>query len=100
MLHTMFGELGILRSLMALFLIGHVGGINEFCPKAEHPDLTAEMIIEIYKSRDIVEEGFRALKSDMGINPTYHSKDMRIETHVILVVFGYLLLSLLKVILN
>lgn len=66
----------------------------------EHPDLSAEMIIEIYKSRDIVEEGFRALKSDMGINPTYHSKDVRIETHVVLVVFGYLLLSLLKVILN
>ena len=58
------------------------------------------MIIEIYKSRDIVEEGFRALESDMGINPTYHSKDVRIETHVVLVVFGYLLLSLLKVILN
>jgi transposase len=65
-----------------------------------HPDMVAEKILEIYKSRNIVEEGFRALKSDLEINPTYHSKDMRIETHVILVVFGYLLLSLLRVILK
>jgi len=66
----------------------------------EHPDMLAEKILEIYKSRDLVEEGFRALKSDLDINPTYHSKDMRIETHVILVVFGYLLLSILREILN
>ena len=66
----------------------------------EHPDMSAEKIIEIYKSRNLVEEGFRALKSDLEINPTYHSKDMRIETHVILVIFGYLLLSLLRTILN
>ena len=66
----------------------------------EHPDMLAEKILEIYKSRDLVEEGFRALKSDLEINPTYHSKDMRIETHVILVVFGYLLLSLLREILK
>ena len=65
-----------------------------------HPDMVAEKILEIYKSRNIVEEGFRAIKSDLEINPTYHSKDMRIETHVILVVFGYLLLSLLRVILK
>lgn len=65
-----------------------------------HPDMVAEKILEIYKSRNIVEEGFRALKSDLEINPTYHSKDMRIETHVILVVFGYLLFSLLRVILK
>jgi len=61
-------------------------------------DLGCEMI-KIYKSRDIVEEGFRALKSDLEITPEYHSRDDRIETHNVLVVCGYLLLSVLRAVL-
>lgn len=66
----------------------------------EHQGISAEEIMEIYKSRDIVEEGFRALKSDLEIDPVYHSKDERVETHTVMVVFGYLLLSLLRAILD
>jgi transposase len=66
----------------------------------EHQGISAKEILEIYKSRDIVEEGFRALKSDLEIDPIYHSKDERIETHTVMVVFGYLLLSLLRAILD
>ena len=65
-----------------------------------HPGLSAEEMIAIYKSRNLVEEGFRALKTDSKIDPVYHSKDMRIETHTVLVVAGYLLLSLLRAILS
>jgi transposase len=35
----------------------------------EHPGLSAEGMLVIYKSREIVEEGFRALKSNMWIDP-------------------------------
>jgi len=66
----------------------------------DHRGVSAEEIIAIYKSRNLVEEGFRALKSDSKIDPVYHSKDMRIETHTVLVVAGYLLTSLLRAILN
>ncbi|MBC2748085.1 MAG: hypothetical protein HF975_14010 [ANME-2 cluster archaeon] len=66
----------------------------------EHPEISAEKMIGIYKSRDLVEGGFRVLKSEMEVNSVFHSKDMRIESHVILVVFGYFLLSLLRAILN
>jgi transposase len=66
----------------------------------EHQGISAKEIVEIYKSRDIVEEGFRTLKSDLEIDPVYHSKDERIETHTVMVVFGYLLLSLLRAILD
>ncbi len=66
----------------------------------EHQGISAEEILLIYKSRDIVEEGFRALKSDLEIDPVYHSKDERVETHTVMVVFGYLLLSLLRAILD
>lgn len=64
-----------------------------------HSGLSAEEVLAIYKSREIVEEGFRALKSDMAIDPVYHSKDMRIETHTVMVVLGYLLMSVLREIL-
>ena len=63
-------------------------------------EMSAEKMIGIYKSRDLVEGGFRVLKSEMEVNPVFHSKDIRIETHVILVVLGYFLLSLLRTILN
>ncbi|TFH41032.1 MAG: hypothetical protein E4G94_08590 [ANME-2 cluster archaeon] len=66
----------------------------------EHLEMSAEKMIGIYKSRDLVEGGFRVLKSEMEVNPVFHSKDIRIETHVILVVLGYFLLSLLRTILN
>lgn len=66
----------------------------------EHQKLLAEEILTIYKSRGMVEEGFRAIKSDLELDPVYHSKDERIETHTIMVVFGYLLLSLLRAILD
>ena len=36
----------------------------------------------------------------MELNPVFHSRDMRIENHVILVVLGYFLLSPLQAILN
>ncbi len=40
------------------------------------------------------------MKSDLEIDPVYHSRDDRIEAHTVMVVFGYLLMSLLKVALN
>ncbi|MEA2045125.1 MAG: transposase [Euryarchaeota archaeon] len=66
----------------------------------EHPKISADKILEIYKSRDVVEDGFRVVKTDLEINPVYHSKDMRIECHIVLVIFGYFLLSLLRAILR
>jgi transposase len=75
-------------------------GYGFFVLFTNHEGLSAEKLINIYKSRDIVEQGFRALKSDLEIDPVYHSRDDRIETHTVMVVFGYLLISLLSVALN
>jgi transposase len=75
-------------------------GYGFFVLFTNHQKLSAKDFIEIYKSRDIVEQGFRALKSDLEIDPVYHSRDDRIETHTVMVVFGYLLMSLLSVALN
>ena len=61
-------------------------------------DLRQNMIT-VYKTRDVVEEGFRVLKTDMEITPEYHSRDDRIETHNVLIVCSYLLLSILRAVL-
>ncbi len=63
-------------------------GYGFFVLFTNHQGLSAERLIKIYKSRDIVEQGFRALKSDLEIDPVYHSRDDRIETHTVMVVFG------------
>ena len=75
-------------------------GYGFFVLFTNHETLSADKLIKIYKSRDIVEQGFRALKSDLEIDPVYHSRDDRIESHIVMVVFGYLLMSLLNVALN
>ena len=70
-----------------------------FVPFSNNSNLGCEMI-NIYKFRDVIEEGFKVLKTDMKIAPEYHSRDDRIETHNLLVVCSYLLLSILRVILD
>ena len=59
-------------------------------------DLKPADIITIYKSRDIVEKGFEVLNADMNICPINHSKDQRIETHIIFKIYGYFFVSLLR----
>jgi len=54
-------------------------GYGFFVLFTNHERLSAEKLINIYKSRDIVEQGFRALKSNLEIDPVYHSRDDRIE---------------------
>lgn len=66
----------------------------------DHSKLSAEKIIKIYKGKSVVEEGFRALKSDLEVAPVNHWEDRRVKTHNVLVVCGYLLLSLLRAILS
>ena len=44
-------------------------GYGFFVLFTNHKRLSAEEFIQIYKSRDIVEQGFRALKSDLEIDP-------------------------------
>ena len=65
-----------------------------------HKDLTAKDIITIYKSKDLVEKGFEALNIDFNVCPINHSKDKRIETHIIFKICGYFFVSLLRAILK
>lgn len=63
-------------------------------------NLIPEETIKAYKSKDVVERGFRDLKSDIEIEPFFHRKDYRRKTHAIMVIYGYFLASLLRSILK
>jgi len=66
----------------------------------QNKDIIPKDIITIYKSRDIVEKGFEVLNTEMDVCPINHSKDQRIETHIIFKIYGYFFVSLLRAILK
>lgn len=63
-------------------------------------DLGGEEMLGIYKSRNVIEEAFRVLKTDLEAERIFHSKDRRIETHAVMMYYDYLLISLLKLLLK
>ena len=66
----------------------------------KHCDMTPVEMIKVYKSRDLVEKGFQELNTDFSVCPIRHSKDRRIETHTIFIVYGYFFVSILRAILK
>jgi len=65
-----------------------------------HKELSDRELIMTYKTKDLIEKGFEVLKSELEVFPISHSRDDRIETHIVLVIYGYFLLSLLRAILD
>lgn len=63
-------------------------------------DLGGEETLRIYKSKKVVEEAFRVLKTDLEGDLVFHSKDRRIETHAVMMYHDYLLIALLKLLLK
>ena len=43
----------------------------------------------LYTTLSKAEEGFRSLKSDLGLRPNYHQKEIRVEGHVLITVLAY-----------
>jgi transposase len=62
--------------------------------------MTPAEMINVYKSRDLVENGYYGLNKDFSVCPIRHSEDLRIETHTIFTVYGYFFVSILRAILK
>jgi len=56
-------------------------------------DLAPERVWEVYITLSKAEDGFRALKSDLGLRPNRHQTEDRADAHVFVTVLGYHLLS-------
>ncbi len=58
------------------------------CPAEE---LSVREGVQTYKQLHEVEDGFRDLKSFLGLRPIYHRQDQRVKGHVLVCVLAYLL---------
>lgn len=59
-------------------------------------DLPAEQIWQVYTTLCKAEDGFRALKSDLGIRPNRHRTEDRADGHVFVTILAYHLLSFIR----
>jgi transposase len=55
-------------------------------------DLHAEQYWQLYISLNHAEDGFRALKSDLGLRPNHHRTEGRVEAHIFISILAYHLL--------
>ena len=60
--------------------------------RTERQNLSAPEIWSLYMSLTKAEEGFRALKSTLGLRPNYHQREARVDAHVFITVLAYHLL--------
>ena len=55
-------------------------------------DLSAEEYWRLYISLTYAEDGFRALKSDLGLRPNHHRIEQRVDAHIFITILAYHLL--------
>ena len=60
--------------------------------RTDRQDLAAPELWSLYMGLTKAEEGFRALKSSLGLRPNYHQLEGRVEGHVFITVLAYHLL--------
>jgi transposase len=60
--------------------------------RTDHRALGAEEIWELYMTLTRAEDGFKALKGQLGLRPNYHQLEGRVEGHVFISVLAYHLL--------
>ena len=67
---------------------------------SDNLSLTAEEMIRLYKAKSKVEHEFKLLKNTFSIRAVNHRKPTRIKTHVAIVIWGIMLVALLKYVLK
>lgn len=69
------------------------GRLDGFSVVVAHPTLThsAEELVQLYHSKDIVEKDFRTIKSECDLRPVHHRTDPKVRAHVILCMLALLL---------
>ncbi len=63
-------------------------------------DLEPERVWQVYTTLSKAEDGFRALKSDLGLRPNRHQTEDRADAHVFITVLAYHLLCFIQETLN
>lgn len=66
---------------------------GHYCLKSWGLDWKAERLWKTYMMLTKVEDGFRALKSDLGMRPIFHQKEDRIDGHLFITLLAYHILQ-------
>ncbi|MBI2566097.1 MAG: transposase [Candidatus Schekmanbacteria bacterium] len=60
-----------------------------------HPDLSlpAAELVDLYFSKDLIEKGFRIIKSELELRPVSHRTDAKVRAHVSLCILALLVVT-------
>lgn len=57
--------------------------------RTEQTDLSAEELWRLYMTLLQAEDGFKALKSDLGLRPNFHQNEARVDAHIFITVLAH-----------
>lgn len=60
--------------------------------RTQKSDLSAEELWRLYITLTVAEDGFRLLKSDLGLRPNHHQVEHRVDGHILITCISYQLL--------
>jgi transposase len=67
-----------------------------YCLRTDRKDLNEQQIWDIYTMLTDVEDAFRCMKSQLGLRPIYHQKEIRCDAHIFITVLAYHLLHTIR----
>jgi len=67
-----------------------------YCLRTNRKDLDETTFWNIYTMLTDLESAFRSLKSELGMRPVYHQKEVRVEGHIFISILAYHLLHTIR----
>ena len=64
--------------------------------RTSHIDWSIQKTLQMYWRLTEIESVFRAMKTDLGLRPIYHSKDVQIASHLFITVLAYYVAYLIR----
>lgn len=72
----------------------NISGI--YCLRTDRKDLNEHQIWDIYTMLTDIEDAFRCMKSELGLRPVYHQKEVRCDGHIFITLIAYHLLHTIR----
>ena len=67
-----------------------------YCLRTGRKDLNEQQIWDIYTMMTDIEDAFRCMKSELGLRPIYHQKEVRCDGHIFITLLAYHLLHTIR----
>lgn len=64
-------------------------GIGEYVIRTNHMEWSENQISKIHRMLTTLEDGFRSMKSELGLRPNFHQNDISCQAHIFLSVLSY-----------